>query len=172
MREKNNNKKGLSRRDFIKATGVGLGVSAFGFAPMHKAIAETKFTQQIRWDKEVDIIAVGGGPAGAGAALKSALLGNETILLEKNPAYGETAIKSGGVLWIPNNRFMKEKGIIDPKEDAMRYMCKTASPSSYNLNSPTLGLPEVQYKSIETYYDRSSDVVDEFTSIRALDLTF
>ena len=54
----------------------------------------------------------------------------------------------------------------------MKYMCKTAYPNKYNTNSATLGLSELEYKLIETYYDRASEVVDEFTSVRALDLTF
>ena len=172
MSKKDNSKKGISRRNFIKVTSVGLGMSAFGFAPIHRAIAETKFLQQIKWDKEVDIVAVGAGPAGAGAALKSVLLGNEAIILEKSPAYGGTAIKSGGVMWVPKNRAMREVNISDPKIDAMKYMCKTAYPNKYNTNSATLGLSELEYKLIETYYDRASEVVDEFTSVRALDLTF
>jgi 3-oxosteroid 1-dehydrogenase len=42
--------------------------------------------------------------------------------LEKTALIGGTTARSGGVMWIPNNRFMKRDGIEDSFEKAATYL--------------------------------------------------
>jgi 3-oxosteroid 1-dehydrogenase len=119
-------------------------------------------------DYETDIIVVGSGAAAYSAAITSAQLGSQVIMVEKGALYGGTTLRSGGGFWIPNNRFQKEKGIIDSKEDATRYMARYSFPQLYNPDDPRLGLPENEYNLIATYYDTASKMVEFFRGIGAL----
>jgi len=120
------------------------------------------------WNYETDIIVVGSGAAGYSAAITAAELGSEVMMIEKGSLYGGTTLRSGGGFWIPNNRFQKEKGIIDSKEDATRYMARYSFPHLYNPEDPRLGLPENEYNLITTYYDTASKMVEFLRDIGAL----
>jgi 3-oxosteroid 1-dehydrogenase len=73
---------------------------------------------EIKWDLETDVVVLGSG----GAALTSAILaydqGASVIILEKADQIGGTTAFSGGIPWVPMNRYMKEKGLSDSKEEA------------------------------------------------------
>jgi 3-oxosteroid 1-dehydrogenase len=73
---------------------------------------------EIKWDLETDVVVLGSG----GAALTSAILasdqGASVIILEKADQIGGTTAFSGGIPWIPMNRYMKEQGLTDSKEEA------------------------------------------------------
>jgi 3-oxosteroid 1-dehydrogenase len=56
-------------------------------------------------------------------------LGKSVVILEKSHLVGGTTSRSGGVMWIPNNRFMKEDGVEDSYEKSMTYMEATAGQS-------------------------------------------
>lgn len=120
------------------------------------------------WDYETDIIVVGSGAAAYSSAITSTQLGLKVIMVEKGTLYGGTTLRSGGGFWIPNNRFQKEKGIADSKEDATRYMARYSFPQLYNPEDARLGLPENEYNLITTYYDTASKMVDFLGSIGAL----
>jgi len=109
---------------------------------------------------EADILVVGSGAAAFTAAATAHLRGASVIMLEKGDMAGGTTIRSGGGFWIPNNRFQKELGIEDPKDDAMRYMARYSYPHLYNPGHETLGLPGHAYELIEAYYDQASKAVD------------
>src|SRR5512136_497377 len=106
-----------------------------------------------QWNYEADVIVVGSGAAAYSAAVTSKWKGAEVIMVEKATLYGGTTLRSGGGFWIPNNRFQKEKGIEDKKEDATRYMARYSFPHLYDRNDPHLGLPENEYNLISMYYD-------------------
>src|SRR5262245_58944327 len=69
-----------------------------------------------------DFIVVGSGAGSmcAGLALRDA--GKSVVILEKAALVGGTTATSGGVMWIPNNRFMQSEGIRDSVEDAVKYL--------------------------------------------------
>ena len=75
-----------------------------------------------RMDEEVDFVVVGsgGGSMAAGLVMRSA--GKSVVILEKTDLVGGTTATAGGVMWIPNNRFMKAAGVPDSFEDASRYL--------------------------------------------------
>jgi 3-oxosteroid 1-dehydrogenase len=69
-----------------------------------------------------DFIIVGSGGGSMCAALVVHAMGLKALILEKTDLIGGTTAKSGGVMWIPNNRFMKRDGVEDSVEQAMRYL--------------------------------------------------
>ena len=101
-----------------------------------------------KWDHEIDILVVGSGAAGYAAAISARYGGAEVIMVEKAPLYGGTTLRSGGGLWVPNNRFQREKGIEDLREDAIRYMARDSFPQLYNPEDSRFGLPENEYNLI------------------------
>lgn len=112
------------------------------------------------FDEIADILVVGTGAAAFSAAIAARKAGAEVIMLEKAPIIGGTTLRSGGGFWIPNNRFQRELGIADPKEDALRYMARYSYPHLYNPNAPRLGLPENEFALLEVFYDKASEMVD------------
>lgn len=69
-----------------------------------------------------DFIVVGSGAGAMCAALVMRDAGKSVLVLEKEPQLGGTTATSGGVMWIPNNPYMKEAGISDSREQAIAYM--------------------------------------------------
>lgn len=74
------------------------------------------------WDITTDFLVVGSGAGGLTAALAAADAGVETMVIEKTSTYGGTSSLSGGVVWIPNNRSMASKGIVDSEQDGLEYL--------------------------------------------------
>lgn len=73
-------------------------------------------------DETFDFVIVGSGGGSMCAALVVKAMGREPLILEKTDLFGGTTAKSGGIMWIPNNRFMKRDGIPDSTEQAMTYL--------------------------------------------------
>ena len=123
-----------------------------------------------QWNYEADIIIVGSGAVAYSTAITAKSHGADIIMVEKATLYGGTTLRSGGGFWIPNNRFQKEKGIEDRKEDAIRYMARYSFPQLYNPDDHYLGLPENEYNLISTYYDTAWQMVEYMENIGALKL--
>ena len=90
------------------------------------------------------------------------------VVLERGAFTGGTTAKSGGVLWIPNNPFLRERGLTDDRADALRYMARTAYPTLYNPEHATLGLPADKHALLEAFYDNGSVAVEELLASGAL----
>jgi succinate dehydrogenase/fumarate reductase flavoprotein subunit len=116
------------------------------------------------WDKACDVLVVGGGAAGFAAAAAAAQAGADVILIEKEDAVGGTTAKSGGYFWIPNNPLMRERGLVDEKRDALRYMARLSFPQLYDAADSRFGLPELDYSLIAAYYDRGPEAVEFFAA--------
>jgi len=69
-----------------------------------------------------DFVIVGSGGGSMCAALQMRSAGKSVVILEKTDLIGGTTAMSGGVLWIPNNRFMKDAGVKDSPELATAYL--------------------------------------------------
>lgn len=78
----------------------------------------------IAWDLETDVIVLGSGGAAMTSAILAADQGAEVIMLEKSDLIGGTTAFSGGIPWIPNNRYMRELGLEDSHENAKKYITK------------------------------------------------
>jgi 3-oxosteroid 1-dehydrogenase len=66
------------------------------------------------------VVGSGGGSMCAGLVMRSA--GKSVLILEKTALVGGTTARSGGVMWIPNNPFMKRDGVEDSFEKASTYL--------------------------------------------------
>ncbi|GEK34195.1 FAD-dependent oxidoreductase [Kurthia sibirica] len=75
-----------------------------------------------KWDLETDVVVLGTGGAALVAAVTAAQEGSSVLALEKTHQIGGTTAYSGGVAWVPGNRYMKEAGINDTKEMAIKYI--------------------------------------------------
>lgn len=139
----------------LAATGAAIA----GVSTMARAKANTGSGAPT--DIETDVIVVGSGAAGSVAALFARRAGARVTLVEKSSHYGGTSSKSGGGYWIPNHFLLREKGLVDPKPDFLKYLVRVAYPASYNPNDSTLGAPEARYRLFETFYDKSGEMVEE-----------
>lgn len=98
-------------------------------------------------DMATDVVVVGGGVAGLCAAIAAHDAGARTLLLEASPLLGGTASWSGGAVWIPMNRCMRQAGRPDSREAALQYMRACAQGES-----PT--------ELLDTYLDEGPAVIE------------
>ena len=74
------------------------------------------------FDETFDFVVVGSGGGSMCSALVLRQSGKSVAVLEKTSLIGGTTARSGGVMWIPNNRFMKRDGVPDSTEQAITYL--------------------------------------------------
>ncbi len=122
------------------------------------------------FDFEADVLVVGAGGAGLSAAVTAAALGASVIVFEGSEHIGGTTGASAGTAWIPNNMSLRDQGKEDPREDALRYMCRLSHPQYYYADHPTFGLPCDAYELIEAFYDSGSEAIDFLAEAGALHL--
>ncbi|MFV8816711.1 FAD-dependent oxidoreductase [Haliea sp. E17] len=79
------------------------------------------------FDETFDFVVVGSGGGSMSAALYLRSLGKRVLILEKLPIVGGTTGRSGGVMWIPNNRFMARDGVPDSPGQALAYLEATTA---------------------------------------------
>lgn len=73
-------------------------------------------------DRSFDVIVVGSGAGGLGAAIVAATEGLKVLVLEKASVIGGTTAMSGGGVWMPANSKMHDAGDLDTPDAAMAYM--------------------------------------------------
>lgn len=74
------------------------------------------------WDESFDWVVVGSGAGSMSSALVMRKAGKSVLILEKTAFVGGTTAKSGGVMWIPNNRFIKAEEPDETAEKAITYL--------------------------------------------------
>jgi len=74
------------------------------------------------FDETFDFVVVGSGGGSMCSALAMRAKGKSVLVIEKTPLIGGTTARSGGVMWIPNNRFMKRDGVEDSTEKSITYL--------------------------------------------------
>jgi 3-oxosteroid 1-dehydrogenase len=107
------------------------------------------------WDHVVDVVAVGSGASGLGAALAAHANGLEPIVLERRSLVGGSSTLAGGGMWIPANHFMLADGDNDSRELALEYMEELIGdlpPASSRLRK-------------ETFVDRAPQMIRFFESL-------
>ena len=157
----------LTRRDFVSATGVAVASGMLGgMIPYKDSLAG----EEGKWDHEADVVVVGCGAAGPPAALFAKQLGASVLMLEKGPVFGGTLAKSEGGFWIPNNKWMRDLGLMDPRDDALKYMVRVAYPALYNPEDKYLGLSENNYRLLASIYDNGTDTVEELHKMGAVNV--
>ena len=75
-----------------------------------------------QFDETFDFVVVGSGGGSMCCALALRAAGKSVAILEKTPLIGGTTARSGGVMWIPGNRFMKRDGVTDSVEQGVQYL--------------------------------------------------
>ncbi len=73
------------------------------------------------WDEQYDVVVVGSGGGGLTAAWTAARAGLEVLLLEAAPVFGGTTAYSGGGMWFPGNRVLRDAGVGGTAEEARAY---------------------------------------------------
>ena len=122
------------------------------------------------FDFDADVLVVGTGGSGFAAAISAAAEGRSVVVFERNDHIGGTTGASGGTAWIPNNASLRAQGKEDPRDFALKYMCRLGFPQYYVADHPTLGLPTDAYELIATFYDRGSEAIDHLSEIGVFDL--
>ena len=89
------NNQNNSRRSLLKQAGLGLGLAAAG--TLSSGVADAAQRPQTKQLLETDVLVVGGGPAGIGAALGAARTGVKTTLIESCGILGGVATWSLGM---------------------------------------------------------------------------
>ena len=74
------------------------------------------------WDESFDWVVVGSGAGSMSSALMMRKAGKTAVILEKTKLVGGTTAKSGGVMWIPNNRFIRAAEPDESAEKAITYL--------------------------------------------------
>jgi 3-oxosteroid 1-dehydrogenase len=74
------------------------------------------------FDETTDFVIVGSGGGSMCAALVMCAAGRSALILEKTELVGGTTARSGGVMWLPGNPFMKQDGVEDSFDKAQAYL--------------------------------------------------
>jgi fumarate reductase flavoprotein subunit len=110
----------VSRRLFFKgALFAGASVATIGVAGCSSSNGSGSGSAKepdIIWDKEAEIVIVGGGASGCAAALSAGELGAKVILLEASSALGGCGALCVGSMTTPVTKLQVEKGIQDSVE--------------------------------------------------------
>ena len=87
------------------------------------------------FDETFDWVVVGSGAGSMSSALVMRKAGKSVVILEKTQFVGGTTAKSGGVMWIPNNRFLRADEPDESAEKAITYLdavCEDLPGSSHD----------------------------------------
>lgn len=111
-------------------------------------------------DREADVVVVGAGGAALAAACAALEEGASVLMLEAAEAAGGTTRQSGGAFWIPNNALMRAAGRTDGRDDALKLMARLSYPSTYDPEAPHLGIGQLEYELLATYYDEAAPAIE------------
>ncbi len=83
-----------------------------------------------RWVREVDVLVVGLGCAGAAAALEATTAGASVLALERASGGGGTSANSGGVIYLGGGTALQKAcGFTDSAEEMYKYLMAASGPS-------------------------------------------
>jgi 3-oxosteroid 1-dehydrogenase len=80
-----------------------------------------------KWDRDADVVCVGSGLGGLGAAIVAHDAGARALVLEKAPKLGGVCAYSGGEVFLPNNHLQAAAGIADSRAEGLRYLAFLAA---------------------------------------------
>jgi hypothetical protein len=128
----------------------------------------TRLEHELDWTYAAEVVVVGGGIAGLATAVHAADLGASVILLEKGVEVGGTSAKAAAGMMIPNNRYLRDLGREDPKDDFIRFLARVGRPLLYDPDQPRCGLPSWEHELIETYWEDAAPSVERLEELDAL----
>lgn len=74
------------------------------------------------FDENYDWVVAGSGAGSFVSALVMRKAGKSVLILEKTPFVGGTTAKSGGMIWVPNNRFIRAQEPDESAEKGVQYL--------------------------------------------------
>jgi len=138
MKDESEEKKGLTRRDFLKSTGGAAavaGIAIGGLAVGTKEAAAAAGPMPKKWDETYDVVVIGSGFAGLAAAIEAKNAGvKDVVVLDKMQVYGGNSVINGGDFCAPGTKLQKENGV----EDSPELMLKDMLRNGQYLNHPEL----------------------------------
>ncbi|MBT4523215.1 MAG: FAD-binding protein [Halieaceae bacterium] len=121
-------------------------------------------------EHKVDWLVAGSGAAGMTGAVVANQLGGSVLVVEKEPVFGGTTAKSGGVAWIPGNHRQPEMGIHDSIEEGYSYLKGLIGDSvdqsrlkAYARRAPEMLRFMMQYSQVD--YTPLSSYMDYYESV-------
>jgi succinate dehydrogenase/fumarate reductase flavoprotein subunit len=140
MEDDRKDKQKLSRRDFVRTAGAGVGAAALSGLGVEPAEAESR---PPRWDKQADIIVVGAGAAGLPAAVEASERGASVILIDANFDIGGHAMVSGGNVALGGGTSRQKKYGVEDSADLL-----FADLTDWSVVEPN-GFPDYRYNDKE-----------------------
>ena len=159
----NQRKKRLSRRDFVKTAGVGVGAAALSGLGVQQAEGQG---HPPRWDKQADIVVVGAGAAGLPAAVEAAEHGASVILIDANFDIGGHAMVSGGNVALGGGTSRQKKYAIEDSADLLY-----ADLTDWSVVEPN-GFPDYRYNDKEIIRAFADNSAPTFEWLVAHGVTF
>lgn len=99
----------IGRRDFIKGAAALAGVAIAGGGLLAGCTSRSKAgSMPAKWDKEADVVIVGGGGTGIVASIEARNAGASVIVLEKAANVGGSTSLSGGVIQAAGTKYQKQ----------------------------------------------------------------
>lgn len=155
----------VSRRRFLGSVAAGATLPSMAQQATAAAIGMPG------WDAVTDVVVVGSGAGALSAAVTASGLGDNVMVLEKSTVAGGTTAKSTGGVWTPNSHLLRAQGVVDKREDAIRYMVRLSFPEHYDPEHPHFGATEAGYALIATFYDEVAPTVESLVKLGALNVT-
>ncbi|HSI17886.1 MAG TPA: FAD-dependent oxidoreductase [Sphingomonas sp.] len=110
------------------------------------------------FDETFDWLVVGSGAGSMASALVMRAAGKSVLILEKSAVIGGTTAKSGGVIWVPNNRFLKEDGEQDSVEAGITYLDAACADLPGSGHDKRLAYVNQAYRMIDFLVDQGVEL--------------
>ncbi len=144
MKEKQQNRKSLSRREFVTAAATGLTASALAAVePTASQAAQAAGMVPKHWDLQADIVIIGAGATGLCAAIEAIENGASVIAVDANTDVGGHAIVSGGNIALGGGTTRQEKYGVKDSPDLL-----FADLTDWSVVEPN-GFPDYRYNDKE-----------------------
>ncbi|HKP59724.1 MAG TPA: FAD-dependent oxidoreductase [Polyangiales bacterium] len=89
-----------------------------------------RLRDQSRWDASADVVIIGGGAAGASAAIEARRLGADVLILERAGACGGSTALSGGILYFGGGTEIQTAcGFSDSADEMYKYLLAASGPN-------------------------------------------
>ena len=117
----------------------------------------------------MDLVVVGSGAAGFAAAITARRAGLEVAAPREaaRARWHDGAV--GHVDLDPEQRLMRGSGLVDGRDDALRYMARLGDPTATPPTTLTLGLPPDEHEMLAAFYDYAGPALDELAAAGAID---
>ncbi|MEO6248262.1 MAG: FAD-dependent oxidoreductase [Sphingomicrobium sp.] len=112
----------------------------------------------IGFDETFDWVVVGSGAGSMSSALVMRQAGKSVLILEKSRFIGGTTALSGGVVWVPKNRFMSADGEADSIEAGITYLDAACADIPGSNHEKRLAYVNGAYRMIDFLVDQGVEL--------------